>query len=162
MVVFFSHICYTWYTLFISFDFLLEVITSCNVGLSTFELFCNPLCVITCPLVCIQRLVVFLQQHILYFAAVKQQQSNQLAVFCSRLVWFTNVVLQVVCVLPLSYQQHKSKVWWNCICAESSDANMHWHWAGIWLHVGLHLKWSLKMTTINGNWNRWTVFHNIL
>lgn len=96
------------------------------------------------------------------FCCSKTQQPNRLAVFFSRVVWFTNVVLQVVCVLPLSYQQHKSKVWWNCICAGGSDANMHLHWAGIWLHVGLHVKWSLKLTSINGNWNRWTFFRNTL
>jgi hypothetical protein len=96
------------------------------------------------------------------FCCSETQHHVRLAVFCSRLVWFTNVVQQVVCDLPLSYQQHKSKVWWNCICAESSDANMHLHCGGIWLHVGLHVKWSLKLTSIDGNWNRWTVFRNIL
>ena len=160
LLVFFSHICYTWYTILsVLISFLLDVISSGNVGLSTFELLCHSLHVNTCPLLCIQRLVVILQQHILYFAAVKH---NQLAVFCSRRIWCTDVALQVVCAVPLSHQQHKSKVWWNCICTESSNANMRVHWAQIWLHVGLHVKWSLKLTSINCNWYNWTVFCNIL
>jgi hypothetical protein len=75
--VFFSHIAYTWYTILsVLISFVLEVIVSWNVGLSTFELFCDPLWVITCPVVFTQRLVVILQQHILYFSAVKHNNQT--------------------------------------------------------------------------------------